>query len=133
MDLELYLHQINEVSLLSPEEEKKLGWRIINDSDPEAKEHMIRANLRLVVSIGKRYLGRGLTLADLIEEGMVLTIEPGLYIAGWRSDLSDVDDAWKGIGVRIEDDVHVTAEGPDVLSSDCPKTIDDIEAIVGSV
>ena len=63
---------------------------------------------------------------------MVLTIEPGLYIAGWRSDLNDVDDAWKGLGVRIEDDIHVTAEGPDVLSSDCPKTIDEIEAIVGS-
>ncbi len=71
MNLELYLQQINEVSLLSPEEEKMLGWKIINDSDPAAKEHMIRANLRLVVSIGKRYLGRGLTLGDLIEEGNV--------------------------------------------------------------
>ena len=71
MDLELYLHQINEVSLLSPEEEKELGWKIINDNDPSAKEHMIRANLRLVVSIGKRYLGRGLTLGDLIEEGNI--------------------------------------------------------------
>ena len=71
MNLELYLQQINEVSLLSPEEEKVLGWKIINDSDPAAKEHMIRANLRLVVSIGKRYLGRGLTLGDLVEEGNI--------------------------------------------------------------
>jgi len=71
VDLELYLQQINEVALLTPELEKELGWRIINDSDPVAKDHMIRANLRLVVSIGKRYLGRGLILADLIEEGNV--------------------------------------------------------------
>ncbi|MDP6541550.1 MAG: sigma-70 family RNA polymerase sigma factor [Phycisphaerales bacterium] len=71
MDLDLYLRQINEVSLLTAEEEKVLGWRIVNDNDPEAKEHMIRANLRLVVAIGKRYLGRGLTLGDLIEEGNV--------------------------------------------------------------
>ena len=71
MNLELYLQQINEVSLLTPELEKELGWRIINDSDPQAKDHMIRANLRLVVSIGKRYLGRGLMLGDLIEEGNI--------------------------------------------------------------
>jgi DNA-directed RNA polymerase sigma subunit (sigma70/sigma32) len=52
-DLQLYLRQINEVQLLTALEERELGWRIINDMDHEAKERMIKANLRLVVSISK--------------------------------------------------------------------------------
>ncbi|MEY3141701.1 MAG: polymerase sigma factor SigA [Planctomycetota bacterium] len=70
-DLHLYLRQINEVPLLNAEEEKTLGWRIINDNDAGAKERMIRANLRLVISISKNYVNRGLSLADLIEEGNI--------------------------------------------------------------
>jgi len=70
-DLQLYLRQINEVNLLTAPEEKMLGWRIINDNDHAAKERMIKANLRLVVSIGKNYVHRGLPLADLIEEGNI--------------------------------------------------------------
>ncbi|MGI9013839.1 MAG: sigma-70 family RNA polymerase sigma factor [Phycisphaerales bacterium] len=70
-DLQLYLKQINETPLLSPEEEKQLGWRIVNDNDLEARDHMVKANLRLVVSICKNYANRGLTLPDLIEEGNV--------------------------------------------------------------
>ena len=62
-DLQLYLRQINEVPLLTPEEERELGWRIINDNDFEAKDRMIRANLRLVVSISKNYSHRGLPLS----------------------------------------------------------------------
>jgi RNA polymerase primary sigma factor len=70
-DLHLYLKQINEVPLLNAEEEKDLGWRIINDNDSSAKDRMIRANLRLVISISKNYVNRGLSLADLIEEGNI--------------------------------------------------------------
>ena len=63
-DLQLYLKQINEVSLLTAQEEKDLGWRIINENDQPAKEQMIKANLRLVVSISKNYARRGLPLAQ---------------------------------------------------------------------
>jgi RNA polymerase primary sigma factor len=70
-DLHLDLKQINEVPLLNAEEEKDLGWRIINDNDSSAKDRMIRANLRLVISISKNYVNRGLSLADLIEEGNI--------------------------------------------------------------
>jgi len=70
-ELQLYLKQINETPLLTPEEERVLGWRIINDNDLEARDRMVRANLRLVVSICKNFVNRGLTLADLIEEGNI--------------------------------------------------------------
>jgi Xaa-Pro aminopeptidase len=60
--------------------------------------------------------------------GMVLTVEPGLYV---QADL-DVPERWKGIGIRIEDDVLCTADAPDVLTAAIPKEVDDLQAIVGS-
>ncbi len=62
--------------------------------------------------------------------GMVLTIEPGLYFGAWREDI-DIDPKWAGIGIRIEDDVLITEDGPVILTSKCPKGVSEIEAIVG--
>ncbi|GJM44900.1 MAG: RNA polymerase sigma factor [Gemmatimonadota bacterium] len=66
--LETYLQEINQVQLLTADEEKELA-REIRVGDQAARERMIRANLRLVVSIAKNYINRGLSFMDLIEEG----------------------------------------------------------------
>ena len=67
--LEIYLRQIDQSQLLTPEQEKQLCWKIIHENCPEARDRMIRSNLRLVVNIAKRFSNRGLPLTDLIEEG----------------------------------------------------------------
>src|ERR1700687_5429957 len=66
--LETYLREINETPLLNADEEKQLAYRI-EDGDNEARDRMVRANLRLVVNIARSYTGKGLSLQDLIEEG----------------------------------------------------------------
>ncbi len=69
------------------------------------------------------YLADGVQRA--LEPGMVLTIEPGLYLA---PDDESIDARWRGIGVRIEDDVLVTRDGHEVLTHDIPKSVADVEA-----
>ena len=66
--LETYLREINETALLTADEEKELAHRI-ERGDTEARDRMVRANLRLVVNIARGYTGKGLALQDLIEEG----------------------------------------------------------------
>ena len=66
--LETYLREINETPLLSADQEKELAYRI-RGGDGEARDQMVRANLRLVVNIARGYTGKGLALQDLIEEG----------------------------------------------------------------
>src|SRR5712692_3387170 len=66
--LETYLREIDHTPLLTAAEEKALALRI-EDGDSEARDHMVRANLRLVVNIARSYTGKGLGLQDLIAEG----------------------------------------------------------------
>jgi hypothetical protein len=61
----------------------------------------------------------------VFEPGMVLTVEPGIYVSPHNKK---VDKKWRGIGIRIEDDVVVTKTGCEVLTANAPKTVDEIEA-----
>ncbi len=61
----------------------------------------------------------------VLEPGMALTVEPGLYVDPANED---VDECWRGIGVRIEDSVLVTAEGHEILTAAIPKQVDEVEA-----
>lgn len=63
----------------------------------------------------------------VLEPGMVLTVEPGIYIP---PGATAVDETWRGMGIRIEDNVAVTKQQADVLSADICKTIDDVEALM---
>jgi RNA polymerase primary sigma factor len=84
--LRLYLHSIGRVPLLSAEDEVCLAKRI-ERGDVAAKQHMIEANLRLVVSIAKGYMGRGMNFLDLIQEGslgLIRAVEKFDYRRGYK-------------------------------------------------
>jgi RNA polymerase primary sigma factor len=82
-----YLAEINQYPLLSREEEIELGRLILEQQDEEARRRMILSNLRLVVTIAKRYLGQGLAFLDLIEEGnlgLIRAVGKFDYTKGFR-------------------------------------------------
>ncbi len=65
----------------------------------------------------------------MLEPGMAMTVEPGIYIA---ADNQNVAKKWRGIGVRIEDDVVVTKNGCEILTGGVPKSVAEIEALMAA-
>ncbi|MBR1812058.1 MAG: RNA polymerase sigma factor RpoD [Clostridia bacterium] len=85
--VKVYLKEIGKVPLLTAEEEIELAIRIKEDNDPAAKKRLEEANLRLVVSIAKRYGGRGMSFLDLIQEGnlgLIKAVEKFDYTKGFK-------------------------------------------------
>lgn len=84
--VKVYLKEIGRVPLLTPEEEIELAIRIA-DNDEKAKKRLAEANLRLVVSIAKRYVGRGMQFLDLIQEGnlgLIKAVDKFDYTKGFK-------------------------------------------------
>ena len=84
--IRLYLREIGKIPLLTPEQETELARRM-SEGDEDARRQMSEANLRLVVSIAKRYVGRGMHLLDLIQEGnlgLMKAVEKFDYTKGYK-------------------------------------------------
>ena len=81
--LQVYLKEIGKIKLLKSEEERNLGKLIKEEKNEVAKRKLIQANLRLVVSIAKRYIGQGVLFMDLVQEGSI-----GLIRAAEKFDYS---------------------------------------------
>jgi len=89
-----YLKEIDESPLLTLEQERELGRKIIEENDPQAREHLVRSNLRLVVNIAKKYANRGMNLGDLIEEGNLGLIKAVDYYDPERGTRFSTYAAW---------------------------------------
>lgn len=115
--------------------ERTAEWGLLPVSAAESLETDKQYHRRYMVHGTSHHLGldvhdcakarRELYLDGILEEGMVFTIEPGLY---FQPDDLTVPEEFRGIGVRIEDDILVTADGAENLSIDIPRTADDVEA-----
>ncbi|MCH5186310.1 MAG: RNA polymerase sigma factor RpoD [Oscillospiraceae bacterium] len=84
--VKMYLKEIGKVSLLAPEEETRLA-QLMSEGDENAKKKLAEANLRLVVSIAKRYVGRGMLFLDLIQEGnlgLIKAVDKFDYVKGYK-------------------------------------------------
>ena len=82
----MYLREIGKIALLKPEEEVELA-KLVEAGDPVGKSKLVEANLRLVVSIAKKYIGRGMLFLDLIQEGnlgLIRAVEKFDYRKGFK-------------------------------------------------
>jgi Xaa-Pro aminopeptidase len=114
--------------------EKTAEWGLLPGSAQESLDTDAQWHRRYMIHGTSHHLGldvhdcakarRELYLDGVLEEGMVFTIEPGLY---FQADDLTVPEHYRGIGVRIEDNIAVTADGCELMSGDIPRTADDVE------
>ncbi|RNE63841.1 aminopeptidase P family protein [Cryobacterium tepidiphilum] len=115
-------------------------WGMLPVSAEEALDPQSGHHRRYMVHGTSHHLGldvhdcaaarREMYMDAVIEPGMVFTIEPGLY---FQPDDLTVPEEFRGIGVRIEDDILITADGPENLSAGIPRTADDVEAWMAGI
>jgi RNA polymerase primary sigma factor len=136
--LQLYLSQINQAPLLTPDREKELARRIIRENDPAARDEMVRSNLRLVVNIAKNFTGRGMAIQDLIEEGNIgllkavegfnpdMNIRFSTYASWW------IKQAIKRALINSVQPIHIPAYMVEMIAK-WKQAISELEDVLGRV
>lgn len=110
-----------DLGLLSGDVNELIETRAYADFYMHGTGHWLGIDVHDVGSYRQSGEGRAL------KKGMVFTVEPGLYVA---ADNTRVDEKWRGIGIRIEDNVVMTDNGPEVITADVPKTVAEITALM---
>jgi len=113
---------LRELGLLRASLDEILAKELYKKYDPHRTSHWLGADVH---DLGRYMVNR---VARPLEAGYVLTVEPGLYIP---ADDEAAPPELRGLGIRVEDDVLVTAAGPEVLSAAVPKRVAEVEALVG--
>ena len=112
-----------DLGVLHGDKDSVLDEGSYRDFFPHQTSHWLGLDVHDPGDYGRDGSGR------ILEPGMVFTIEPGLYFR--LGQCGNNTDRWAGIGVRIEDDVVVTAEGVEVLTGVLPTSVDEVEEAVG--
>lgn len=110
-----------DLGLLSGDVNELIETRAYADFYMHGTGHWLGIDVHDVGSYRQSGEGRAL------KKGMVFTVEPGLYVA---ADNTEVAEKWRGIGIRIEDNVVMTSKGPEVITADVPKSVAEITALM---
>ena len=119
--IEVLTEGMVELGLLQGEPEELIKEKKYEKFYMHGLGHMLGIDVH---DVGRYYYGQE---SRALEPGVVMTVEPGIYIA---ADTEGIPDQYRGIGVRIEDDVLCTNNGPRVLTSKVPKQAEEIEALI---
>ncbi len=115
---------LHQLKILKESKEEILEKELFKKYYPHRSGHYLGMDVHDVGAYSERD-GSWKTL----QAGMVITVEPGLYFPAHDTDLPE---EIRGLGIRIEDDILITDKGPENLTASCPKSVADLEAIIGS-